>query len=137
MLNHVTLLGRLAQTPELKTTPNGKMVTSFDLAVPVPGRDKDAQPDYIPVVCWEQKADFVNRYLAKGRQIVVEGRITVRRYTDKDGKNRKAFEVTAQQIYFADSGAPAAREGTQPQQAAYNPPAPNYEDLGPDDELPF
>lgn len=135
MLNHVILLGRLAQTPELKTTPNGEMVTSFDLAVPVPGRDKDALPDYIPVVCWDQKADFVNRYLSKGRQIVVEGRLTVRKYTDKDGKNRKVMEVTAQQIYFADSG--AKREGTKPQQPTYSQPALTYEELNPGDDLPF
>ena len=103
MLNHVELLGRLAQDPEIRYTQNGTAVTSFDLAVPVYSKEQDAPPDYIPVVCWGKKAEFVDRYLEKGRQIVVEGRIKTRRYTDKDGHNRKAIEVNATNIYFADS----------------------------------
>lgn len=103
MYNHVALLGRLAQQPELRQTPSGTPVVSFDLAVPTMSKDKDAPPDYIPVVCWSHTAEFASRYLDKGRQIVVEGRINTRKYTDKDGKNRKAVEVVASRLYFADS----------------------------------
>lgn len=103
MLNHVELLGRLAQEPETRYTQTGTLVASFDLAVQVPSRDKNTPPDYIPIVCWDKQAEFVNQYLTKGRQIVVEGRITTRKWQGNDGKNHKAVEVTASRIYFADS----------------------------------
>ena len=103
MLNNVTLLGRLAQEPDIILTQNGTPVARFDLAVQVYSKNGDVPPDYIPIVCWDKKADFVERYLSKGRQIVVEGRIKARKYTDKDGNNRKAIEVHASNVYFADS----------------------------------
>lgn len=105
MLNSVHLLGRLAQEPEIRYAQSGKAVASFDLAVQVPSRDKNNQtpPEYIPIVCWAEQAEFVGRYLTKGRQIVVDGRITTRKWQDKDGKNHKAVEVTSSRIYFADS----------------------------------
>lgn len=103
MLNHVTLLGRLAQEPEIRYTPSGKPVANFDLAVPVPSKNKDTPPDYIPIVAWDNWAEFCGKYLTKGRQIAIEGRITTRKWKDNDGKHRKAVEVTASRIYFADS----------------------------------
>lgn len=132
MLNNVTLMGRLAQTPEIKTTQSGKSVTSFDLAVPVPSADRTAPPDYIPVVCWEKQAEFVGRYLSKGRQIVLVGEIKTRKYTDKDGKNRKAVEVVAHRIYFADS-----KESSGADEASDAPVAPTFQEVGNDDDLPF
>ena len=131
MLNSVNLLGRLAQDPELRSTPEGKSVTNFNLAVPKPSKDKETPPDYIPIVCWDQTAEFVSRYLTKGRQIVVEGRISTRKWTDADGKNRKSVEVTASRIYFADSN--KATDAAAPQQAG------NVEGFsaGDDDDLPF
>lgn len=103
MFNHVGLLGRLAQEVELRYTQGGTPVASFDLAVPVPSKDKEAPPDYIPIVCWREQAEFASRFLSKGRQIVVEGRLGTRKYTGSDGKNHKVVEVTASRIYFADS----------------------------------
>ena len=143
MLNHVTLLGRLAQEPELKMTQNGTPVTSFDLAVNVPSKDQNNAADFIPVVCWKSKAEFVSKYLAKGRQIVVEGRISTRKYTDSDGKNRKAVEVVASNIYFADSGNREGDNGNSQQAPDVAPayqmpdPAPAFEELKPDEDLPF
>ncbi|MDO4321929.1 MAG: single-stranded DNA-binding protein [Lachnospiraceae bacterium] len=104
MLNHVVLLGRLAQEPEIRYTPSGKPVANFDLAVPVPSKDKNTQPDYLPIVAWDNWAEFCGKYLTKGRQVVVEGRITTRKWTEKEtGKHRKAVEITTSRIYFADS----------------------------------
>ena len=100
-MNNVSLIGRIANDLELKTTQSGKSVLSFDLAVPT--WNKDAPPDYIPVVCWGKTAEFAHLYLGKGRQIGVTGAITTRKYTDKDGINRKAVEITADNIDFADS----------------------------------
>lgn len=104
MLNSVHLLGRMAQDPELRSTQTGIHVTSFDLAVPVPSKDKSAPPDYIPIVCWSDQADFACKYLTKGRQVVVDGRLTTRKYTDSEGKNRKVVEVVAHRVFFADAG---------------------------------
>ena len=104
MFNHVGLLGRLAQEPEIRYTQSGVPVASFDLAVQVPSKDKNTPPDYIPIVCWQEQAEFVSRYLTKGRQIVVEGRLSTRKYTGSDNKNHKVVEVKASRICFADSG---------------------------------
>lgn len=140
MLNNVTLMGRLAQTPEIKTTQNGISVTKFDLAVPVPSADRNAPPDYIPVVCWDKQADFVGKYLSKGRQVVLAGEIKTHKYTDKDGKTRKAVEVVAHRVYFADSkDASGADEATEAPVAPtlHGPVAPTFQEVGNDDELPF
>lgn len=130
MLNHVTLLGRLANTPEPRSTTSGTSVTSFDLAVNVPTKKENVPADFIPIVCWDKKADFACAHLEKGRQVVVEGRISTRKYTDKDGNNRKAVEVIASNIYFADSN----RTGETAQSAPEFPA--DYTDVT-DDDLPF
>lgn len=135
MLNHVTLMGRLAQKPEIKNTQTGKAVTSFDLAVPVPSTDRNAPPDFIPIIAWEKQAELVGKYLDKGRQIVVEGRITTRKWTDKNGTNRKAVEVIATRIYFADSKDASGADATAQPSAASS--APTFEEIGNDEDLPF
>ena len=140
MLNHVTLLGRLAQDPTVRQTQSGVSVASFDIAVHVPSRDGNAPaPDWIPIVCWRNTAEFAGRYLTKGRQIVVEGRVASRKYTAQDGSNRKVVEVVASRIYFADSGSAGNQSGAPAAPAA---PAQNGGFGGgftevPDDELPF
>ena len=132
MLNHVELLGRLAQEPEIRYTQSGTPVASFDLAVQVPSKNKDAAPDYIPIVCWRERAEFCGRYLSKGRQIVVEGRISTRKWKDeKTGQNRKAVEVVASNIYFADSNGGNANGNPQP---ANND---GFMDIPDDGQLPF
>ena len=131
MLNSVNLLGRLADTPELRSTGAVTSVTSFDLAVNAPSKDREAPPEYIPIVCWGKTAEFACRYLTKGRQIVVEGRISTRKWTDAEGKNRKAVEVTASRLHFADSN--RATDAAEPQQPA----SVEGFDAGTDDDLPF
>lgn len=93
MFNHVGLLGRLAQEPEIRYTPGG---------TPVASKDKNTPPDYIPIVCWREQAEFCGHYLTKGHQVVVEGRISTRKYDGNDGKRHKVVEVNASRIYFAD-----------------------------------
>ena len=107
-------------------------MASFDLAVQVPSKNKDAAPDYIPIVCWRERAEFCGRYLSKGRQIVVEGRISTRKWKDeKTGQNRKAVEVVASNIYFADSNGGNANGNSQP---ANND---GFMDVPDDGQLPF
>ena len=106
MLNRVVLMGRLVADPELRTTPGGVMVATIRLAVDRDFKNKqtgERETDFINVVAWRQTAEFVSRYFAKGRMAVVEGRLQIRPYTDRDGNKRTAAEVVAENIYFGDS----------------------------------
>lgn len=105
MLNRIILMGRLTRDPELRRTGNGTAVTSFSLAV-----DRDykspageRETDFIDIVAWRNTAEFVHKYFTKGRMAVVEGRLQVRDWTDKDGGRRRSAEVVADNIYFGDS----------------------------------
>ena len=105
MLNKIFLIGRLTRDPELRRTQSGTPVASFALAV---DRDFKAQngekeTDFIDVVAWRNKAEFVSKYFTKGRMAVVEGRLQIRDWTDKDGNKRKAAEVIADNVYFGDA----------------------------------
>lgn len=105
MLNRAILMGRLTANPELRQTPNGVSVATFSLAVErnyaAAGQQKQA--DFINIVCWRQTADFVSKYFVKGQLVAVEGSIQTRNYEDKNGNKRTAFEVVADQTYFAES----------------------------------
>ncbi len=116
MLNKVILLGRLTTDPEVKQTPNGIPVTSFSLAVNRKGNRE--QTDFIPVVAWRHIAELIGQYFGKGQQIVIEGCIQTRKYTDKNGSSKTAFEVIAEHIYFTD-GVKSNRE-TQKNQLISN-----------------
>ena len=152
MLNRIVLMGRLVADPELRTTPAGVTVATVRLAVDRDFKNKqtgEKEADFINVVAWRQTAEFVSRYFSKGRLAVVEGRLQIRNYTDRDGNKRTAAEVVADNFYFGDS----KREGESGSYSApnggYAPPATSYSasagvpgnefgDLTDDDgELPF
>lgn len=104
MFNLVVLTGRLTADPELKTTPNGISVTSFSIAVSRRFRaGEETQADFINIVAWRQTAEFITKYFKKGSMIGIEGSIQTRRYTDKNGNNRTAFEVVANNVQFVES----------------------------------
>lgn len=105
MLNKWLGMGRLTRDPELRHTQNGTAVVTFSIAVERDRKKKDAEKetDYIDVVAWRNTAEFVSKYFSKGRMAVVEGRIQVRPWTDKEGHRRTAVEVVADNIYFGDS----------------------------------
>ena len=113
MLNRIIIMGRLARDPELRRTQNGTPVASFRLAVDRDFKDKatgERTTDWIDVVAWRATAEFVSRFFTKGRMAVVEGRLQMRDWTDKDGNKRVAAEVVADNVYFGDSkrdGAPS------------------------------
>ena len=109
MLNVVVLSGRLTVDPELKTTPNGISVCSFSIAVERRFKSgEERQSDFSNIVTWRSSAEFVSKYFKKGQMIAIRGSIQTRRYQDKDGNNRTAFEVVADEVQFADF---ARREG--------------------------
>ena len=105
MLNQVSLMGRLTADPELRHTPNDIAVTTFTLAVnrSYVKQGAERQADFIDIVAWRSTAEFICRYFKKGQMMAVTGSIQTRNYTDKEGKNRKAFEVVADNVYFTES----------------------------------
>lgn len=106
MLNRITLQGRLVADPELRHTPNDVAVASFRLAVERDFKDKQSgerSVDFINVVAWRQTGEFASRYLSRGRMAIVEGRLQMRDYTDRDGNKRTVAEVMAEHVYFGDS----------------------------------
>ena len=106
MLNHIVIMGRLARDPELRHTQVGTPVASFTLAVDRDFKDKNTgerATDWIDVVAWRGTGEFVSRYFSKGRMAVVEGRLQIRDWTDKEGNKRRSAEVVADNVYFGDS----------------------------------
>ena len=105
MLNVVVLSGRITADPELKTTQNGVSVCSFTIAVERRYKQgEERQADFINIVTWRSSAEFVSKYFKKGSMIAVRGAIQTRRYQDRDGNNRTAFEVVADDVQFAEFG---------------------------------
>lgn len=105
MLNKIFIMGRLTRDPELRRTQNGTAVTSFTLAVDRDFKNLDGtkDTDFIDVVAWRNTSEFVSKYFSKGRMAVVEGRLQLRDWTDKDGNKRRNAEVLADNIYFGDA----------------------------------
>lgn len=143
MLNVVVLSGRLTADPELKTTNNGISVCGFTIAVERRYRQgEERQADFINIVAWRSSAEFVSKYFKKGQMIAVRGAIQTRRYQDKDGNNRTAFEVVADDVQFADFGKKEDKPSADVDPA--NDPLPQFADsleafqeVDPDEDCPF
>ena len=106
MLNHITLMGRLVRDPELRRTGSGIAVASFRIAVERDYAPKDGgerKADFIDCVAWRQTGEFVSKYFTRGRMIVVDGRLEMRDWTDKEGNKRINAEVIVENAYFGDS----------------------------------
>ena len=138
MLNHITAAGRLTKDPELRRTQNGVAVASFTIAC---DRDiKDAsgnkQTDFIDCVAWRNTAEFVDKYLTRGRMVIVSGRLQMREWTDKSGAKRKNAEILAENVYFADSK--RAAENTEKNETKESAHTVDFDQVEiDDDELPF
>ena len=145
MLNRIILMGRLTRDPELRHTQTGTAVASFTLAVDRDFKDRqtgEKATDFIDIVAWRQTAEFVSRYFTKGRMAVVEGRLQLRDWTDKEGGKRRSAEVVADNVYFGDSkrdgegfsggfSAPAQGGGYAPASGGSYPPAGGYAPAAP------
>ena len=149
MLNKIFLMGRLTRDPELRRTQSGTAVTSFSLAVDrdFKGQNGEKETDFIDVVAWRSTAEYVSKYFTKGRMAVVEGRLQVRDYTDREGNKRRAAEVIADQVYFGDSkkeggggasySAPAGNSYSAPT-GGYSRSHSEFAEIGEEDgDLPF
>ena len=106
MLNHIVIMGRLVRDPELRRTGSGVAVASFRVAVDRDYAPKDGgerKADFIDCVAWRQTGEFISKYFSKGRMIVVDGRLEMRDWTDKEGNKRTSAEVVVANAYFGDS----------------------------------
>ena len=166
MINRVILMGRLVADPELKTTTSGISVTSFRIAVDrsYVKAGEQRQADFFDVVAWRSSAEFVCRNFSKGSLIAVDGQLQSRQYQTKDGQNRTAIEVVADNVSFtgerrdssagtyggynqapvntrvpnAYGGSQIAPEAPAPQPAAYSAgSADDFQVMHLDDDLPF
>lgn len=157
MLNVVAIMGRLVADPELRTTTQGTNVCTFRIACErsysKPGEQRQA--DFVDIVAWGKTAEFICKFFQKGSMIAVEGRLQTRNYQDKNGNNRTAVEVVANNISFAGAkrqdgqSAPSYEQQTvshvQQAKAAQNAPQPAYTQgsmddfavINDDDDLPF
>lgn len=140
MLNKIVLMGRLTRDPEMRRTGSGVAVTGFTLAVDrdFKGQDGQKETDFIDIVAWRQTAEFAAQYLTKGRMAVVSGRLQIRDWQDKDGNKRKAAEVVADNVYFADTKRETTAAKVPLSDLVPAPPVSDYAALEDDDtSLPF
>ena len=139
-MNSINLTGNICNDLEVKSTQSGKSVLSFNLAVKRPFT-KDTT-DFIPVIVWEQGADYLGKYGRKGSRVAVCGKLTTRKYQDNGGNNRTAYEVVADTVELMDSkndaqGTGAASPNNYIPEAYTKPQGADYESVSEDDDLPF
>ena len=129
MLNVVAIMGRLAADPQLRQTTTGKNVASFRIACDRGRRDANgqSQADWLDVVAWDRTAEFVCKYFQKGSLIAIDGRLQSRQYQDKNGNNRTAVEVVANNVNFAGSKSNGSNQGG----GSYQNVAPSYQNAAP------
>ena len=104
-MNTINLMGRLCNEPELKTTNSGVNVCSFTLAVDraYTPKGQEKVTDFIPCVAWKTKAEFLANYFHKGDRLALVGSLQTRKYTDKNGNERTAYEVIGDEMFFCES----------------------------------
>ncbi|HEU5437690.1 MAG TPA: single-stranded DNA-binding protein [Ktedonobacterales bacterium] len=118
MLNKIMLIGNLGRDPEMSYTPAGRAVTKFSLAVSRRWKDRETkepreETTWFYVVAWDNLAEICNQYLHKGSKVYIEGRMTSRKYTNKDGVEVTAWDVSATDMQMLDSKAASQAGGGQ------------------------
>ena len=139
MLNKVVLMGRLTDNPELRHTSNDVALATFTLAVERNFRSGDERvTDFLDIVCWRSTAEYVSKYFVKGQLVAVEGSIQVRSYTDKNGNNRRAWDIVASQVYFAEGRRDrGANDADVYNTAINNTSSDDFTEFDSEDDLPF
>ena len=120
-MNKVFLIGRLSRDPELRHTGSGMAVCQINVAVGRrTGQGREPETDFINVVVWDKQAENVSRYLSKGRQVAVEGRIQTRSYDNNEGKRTYVTEVIASNIEFLGSASDNVGRTSQPSENPFD-----------------
>jgi single-strand DNA-binding protein len=133
-VNKVILVGRLGQNPEVRYTPSGAAVANFSVATNESWTDKagakQEKTEWHKVVVWGKLAELCNQYLAKGRQVYLEGRLQTREWKDKEGQTKYTTEINAQTIQFlganAGAGASAGSDRSAGNEMSMGAPSANY-----------
>ena len=99
-INQAILMGRLTRDPETRTTPSGKQITTFSMAVDRAGNSEET--DFFDITAWDKLAEIVDQYLGKGSKVLVQGRLQLDRW-EKDGEKRSKITITATDVTFLDS----------------------------------
>ena len=113
MLNKIVIMGRLTRDPELRRTNSGTAVTSFSIACDrdFKSQSGEKETDFIDIVAWRNTAEFVSRFFSKGRMAVIEGRLQIQDWTDREGIKRRSAQVVADNVYFGDSKSSDSKNG--------------------------
>jgi single-strand DNA-binding protein len=121
-LNKVMLIGHLGKDPEVRYTPDGAAVASFSLATSENWTDKNGtrqeRTEWHNIVAWSKLADLSKRFLTKGRQVYIEGRIQSRDWNDRDGNKRRTTEIIATQLVLLGSRSQGMENNAQPMAAS-------------------
>ena len=103
-MNTVTIVGRAGQDAEIKYFESGKIKTTFSLAVNrFDSKTKTEVPDWFNIEVWDKQAEFAGEYVKKGREVAVDGRISISKWTDQTGEERERFLIVANQIRLLGS----------------------------------
>ena len=146
MLNKVFLIGRLTRDPELRFMPNGEAVCNFGLATSEKWKNKNGEPtektEFHNITLYRRMAEVAGQYLKKGSLVYIEGRIQSRKYTDKNGVERTAYEIIGSEMKMLVGKAEGSSESTNtaeppapPRRQAPTTPAQPVDDI--DDDVPF
>jgi single-strand DNA-binding protein len=137
--NKVLLIGNVGRDPEVRHLEGGSAVANFTLATSERFKDKNGATQDITewhnIVCWRNLAELSEKYIRKGSQIFVEGKIRTRNWTDQQGVKHYSTEVVADEAYFVDAKGENGGFGDAP--AFQTPQAPKFEEVSGDDDLPF
>ena len=132
-MNQVNLIGRLTSDPELRHTQGGTACTRFNIAVDRRVKQgEEKQTDFITIVAWQQRAEFICKYFSKGQKIALTGSIRTGSYTDRDGNKRYTFEVWAENVEFCENKS----QQTKPQETSTMKPE-GFMEMPGDVDLPF
>ena len=134
-MNSINLTGNLTKDIEVRQTNSGKAVTTFDVAVKRPFSN---ETDFISCIAWEQKAEYLSKYAAKGTKVAVSGYITTRKWQDKNGANHIAYEVNCDSVE-AFKNTPQSTETYNPYTNPSHPSKIDMKDIRAetDEDLPF
>jgi single-strand DNA-binding protein len=140
-VNKVILVGNLGKDPELHTTAGGTQVATLRIATSYHHKEHGEQTEWHQVVVFGRTAENVGRYLSKGRQVYVEGRLQTRKWQDKDGNDRYTTEIVGDQVHFLGGGKGEERrperEETRREETRRQEPDPEPELPYSDDDIPF
>lgn len=139
MLNKQITAGRLTATPELKYSKSGKAVCSFTVASDEDRKNEDGtrDTDFVDCVAWQQRAEYICKYMTKGRLVIVEGRPKARIYKDKNDVTHKVTELVVSNVYPLDSKRDTNQSSEAPTFSIPTAEAAGFTDIEGDDDLPF